>query len=498
LAKAVCAGGIARIAAATRRATLALVLVGAVVPGGRSQEPGSGWGFIDGRHPICPAWMHLWASGDAGDPGLLTYGTSFARRYHEAVADVATSDDALVGLARGRTSERLAVGPALRGADGPVLAGASTTSTADPDVFLYPGPAEGDAFVAAVRVRGELAPGRTALVLDVDAGADERAVRALGVGVTTGPALFYGGALSARGGPACSGGLVLGGAPGVTVYGLEGIQRQAVALPFVGDSRFGVQVGVQVGVLSEAGPGNRRPFFHSMRIELLPHSDWVIGLNRAVIFGGTATRVPVTLRTVVLMLIGLPDVRGKDSDFENQVASVDARWRTRISSRPALFTLEYGTEDSGRAFVRVPGFRLTGELRAGVTPSSWTGLTLVWLAGSRRPHPPWYRHGALAWGWTDRGLPLGNPLGGKGLAAVASHRFETPTGGLALGAGVVWRGNENLFAPDLEGVRMHGSVTWLLTLGGWEMSSSASADLGGSLAARGSLALVRRLGSGAR
>jgi hypothetical protein len=372
-----------------------------------------------------------------------------------------------------------------------VLAGVSAP-TPTPDVYDYSGPGRAGAdhdLRAAVRVRGQLPLGRAVLLADVDTEADHGGLRALGAGVAWEPVLLYGGVLGARTGPSCSGGLVLGGAAAARVVGLEAIQRAPVSLPLVG----AVRVGVQLGVIPEAGPGNRRPFFHSMRVELRPHDDWVVGLNRAAIFGGSATSVPVTLRTVALMLVGIPDVRGKDSDFENQVASLDVRVRMWMGSRPALVTLELGTEDSGLAFVRVPGLRLTGEVRGASAGGAWTGLTLLWLAGSRRSYPPWYHHGALSWGWTERGQPLGSPLGGQALAALATWRAESAAGGLEVAAGVVWRGEENLFSPDLEGAGMRGSLAYTRSFGAWEISTSASADGADAFAGRWSWSLIRRL-----
>jgi hypothetical protein len=488
-------------------------LLAALAAAAAAQESTPPWGFAEAAHPVCPAWAHAWAAGDAADEGLLTYGTSFAGRYAgRAVAPDARTEAssrgigerprrsggtrsgaaALDALASQRRDERLALGTALRGAAGPVLAGVSAP-TSTPDVYDYPGPArQADAdhdVRAGVRLRAQLPLGRAVLLADVDAEPDHGGLRALGAGVAWEPVLLYAGVLGARTGPSCSGGLVLGGAAAARVVGLEAIQRARVTLPVVGAA----QLGVQLGAIPEAGPRNRRPFFHSMRIELHPDDDWVVGLNRAVIFGGSATSVPVTPRTVALMLVGIPDTRGKDSDFENQVASVDVRWRTRVGSRPALVTVEYGTEDSGRAFVRVPGFRLTGEVRGSGADAGWTGLTLLWLAGSRRPHPPWYHHGALSWGWTERGLPLGSPLGGQALAALASWRSESALGGLELAAGVVWRGDENLFAPDLKGVGVRGSLAYTRSFGGWEISTSGSADGAGEVAGRWSISLLRRL-----
>lgn len=436
-------------------------------------------GLLPVDHPACSAWSHEWASGGV-DYGLSTYGTAASSMY-----GAAGREDGFVSL---RTRGVAAVGLDWEESSGPVRAGATLPgSTAG--TFFYPGPAESDDPPVAVRARGELSQGHLMLAADVSAHEDGVRTRVLALGVRAGGVLAYGGALGLRTGPGCRGGLVLGASDLAEAWGLELRQRTPRSVPWIGT----LQVGTQLGVLREAGPGNRWPLFHSMRIELRPAHDWVVGLNRAVIFGGSETTVRVRPRTVVLMLIGLTEAPGKNSSFENQVASVDVRWRARARSRPVLVTAEYGTDDSGYAFLNVPGFRVTGELSLGAE-RGWAGLAGTWLTGSRDTYPPWSRHKWLAWGWTDRGRSLGNPLGGQVKALLGTFRKESDTAALELAVGVVDRGAENLFAPDLEGVGFHGSGSILWTLGGWEVSVAAAADVAGASALRWSSSVMRSFG----
>jgi hypothetical protein len=337
-------------------------------------------------------------------------------------------------------------------------------------------------------VRGELARGRLVAAADVAAAEGDFYVRVLALGVKAGPVAALAGALTLRSGPGCEGGLVLGAPRLAEAWGLELRQGEARLLPWVGS----FQVAVQLGVLLEAGPGNRWPLFHAMRIELRPHEDWTVGLNRAVIFGGDGTGVPVTLRSMALMLIGITNDPEKSSDFENQVASLDVRWRGRLAGAPLLVTAEYGADDSGLAFLRVPGARLDAEVALSGR-RGWVGLAGTWLAGRRAGHPPWYQHGALAWGWTDRGRPLGSPFGGQAKALLATYRGEWASLALESAAGVVDRGPDNLFAPDLEGAGAHASSAVLWMPGPWEVSLSASADLAGARVTRWSVSILRRL-----
>jgi hypothetical protein len=200
--------------------------------------------------------------------------------------------------------------------------------------------------------------------------------------------------------------------------------------------------------------------------------------------------VSITPRTVGLMLIGLTDVPGKDSDFENQVASVDVRWRARLGGRPLLATVEYGTDDSGWAFLNVPGIKAATAMGF---DGHWLGVSGAWLAGPTGTYPPWYRHGALAWGWSDRGEPLGNALGGEASSFLATYRRSSSATLVDASVGVVDRGDSNLYSPDLTGVRMHGSIDFLWRVGEWELSASMRGDPA-PVAGRATVAVMRRVG----
>ena len=192
------------------------------------------------------------------------------------------------------------------------------------------------------------------------------------------------------------------------------------------------------------------PYFHASRITLAPHADLAIGLNRAVIFGGD-DHIAITPARIALMLLGFPDVRGKDSDFENQVASIDVLWRVRRGATPVVVYAEYGADDSGFAFARVPAVLAGVEvLRLPSLPDWGVGLEAVHFARRCCTYPPWYRHGALADGWTDRGRLLGHPLGGDGSEAALTGSY---THNLRVSSRVFVRrrGIDNLFSPDRQG-----------------------------------------------
>jgi hypothetical protein len=206
------------------------------------------------------------------------------------------------------------------------------------------------------------------------------------------------------------------------------------------------------------------PWFVATRLSFAPSSRVAVGVNRAAMFGGEGNE-PVTLGRLLLVLFGITDSRGKDSDFENQVASLDVAWNPGGS---VLLWAEYGFDDAGTAFILVPGLSL-GALWAG---PSWAealsiGGSVTGIASSCCGHPRWYFHGALADGWTDRGVLLGHPLGGNGLEAAFDWALD-PAMSRVLARGRFFvrdRGRENLYSPDRHG-RTGGIEAWLQVMPG--------------------------------
>ncbi len=194
----------------------------------------------------------------------------------------------------------------------------------------------------------------------------------------------------------------------------------------------------------------RHPYFLANRITLAPARNLTIGLNRAAIFGGE-DNITITPARIVLMLFGFTDTALKDSDFENQVASFDLLWRVAARSTPILLYTEMGADDAG-SFLRVPSIMLGMELL--FRPELALGLEALHIAERCCSFPPWYQHGALADGWTDRGRLLGHSLGGAGNELALSAETTLPSLPL-VGSGRFYarhRAAENLFAPDHKGI----------------------------------------------
>jgi len=437
-------------------------------------------GLVPPGDAACTALQHAWAAG-ADAPALLGYGTMLAGG---GLADPRGSSGSergatIVGVPSflERSRERIAVGLDYEGARGPIRWGGAPLAM----------PVSADLGGPGVRSRVGLSAGPFLAALDVSVHRRSVRWRSVAVGMSTGPVDVLAGRLAVRSGPGCASGLVLAGSTWAGMYGVELRQGVALRLPLVGSTRL----GVQLGAMPEGSPGSRWPVFHSMRIELQPHRNWIVGLNRAAMFGGSGSSIDVSPGSVAWMLIGLTSAPGKDSSFENQVASVDVRGRLVVAGRPMLLTLEHATDDSGWGFLRAPAIRVSSELR--LSPDvGWAGVAATWMDTGGG----WYRNSWFEWGWTDRGRLLGNPLGGEGWSLLGSFRREGRSAAVDLGAGVVRRGARNLFAPALEGTAGHGSARLVWLDDAWEASLGGSADVGRAVAARWSLSILRRFGAG--
>lgn len=283
-------------------------------------------------------------------------------------------------------------------------------------------------------------------------------------------------------GPASGPGLVLAG--GVPFTGVGIARPEGSMLPGFLAALGPIRPTVLLARLDRSGPVER-PWFWAARVGLSPGPGLSIGLNRAAIFGGEGNE-PVTLRNVALMLVGLTDQGGKSSDFENQVASADLLWRTGVGGVPLVLHAEWAFDDVGGAWFRVPGVLTAIEVPAvpGAEPLSLV-VERVAFSTSGGGNPPWYRHGALAEGWTDRGRLLGHPLGGHGTQWEVRASLDAP-GEDARAGGTLRllrreRRSENLFAPERTGtsvgaaldlgVHGPGDVRFDMALG-WERGDS--------------------------
>ena len=252
-----------------------------------------------------------------------------------------------------------------------------------------------------------------------------------------------------------------------------------------------VYLNGMIARLPDNGPVDH-PWFLASRVTVSPHRDVAIGFTRAAIFGGQDS-LSITPWRVFLMLIGRPDYPGKDSDFENQVAAVDLLWRTQIADLPLAIHGEWGTDDTGFAFWHVPGLSAGVELlRVPGAAHLSLGVEGVYFGGPDHTYPPWYKHAALADGWSVRGKLLGHSLGGEGKEGALQMQYAVPRVVAQLRGFARERGEENLFAPTRAGRSVGGEVTTVLRVRRLQLSVNAEGERGsgwksGSL--RGSVGL---------
>ena len=326
------------------------------------------------------------------------------------------------------------------------------------------------------------------------------------VGVRTGPVDLWVGRQRLAFGPGRFGGVVLSPVAPLDGGGLH--TKRPFHLPGFLSGLGSIRGGFLLARMERSGTV-RGPWFTAARVLLSPSHSVSIGLNRAALFGGDGNTESVTLGNIALMTLGVTSYLGKDSGFENQVASVDIWARTTIADIPLAGYLEFGLDDVGVRIWASPavilGFEVPRVPRLG---GLGLGVEHARFSHSGSGKPPWYRHGQLGEGWTDAGRLLAHPLGGHG-SEWSVHLTHGPTGPLSHLRGRVYtrsRGDENLFAPDWQGRSLGGQVdltvralgpAWMRVRGAWEGGragwESWSADVGAGVAFRGTGA-----GGGAR
>lgn len=199
---------------------------------------------------------------------------------------------------------------------------------------------------------------------------------------------------------------------------------------------------------SERHPGN--PLFWTASASIRPHRRFTLAAHRAAIFGGDNVETPLTFWNFVRLAGGL-----HTADFENQVVSLEARYRIPTERwMPLSAYLEWGFDDSAGAIRDVPGY-VAGIFAPALPgmPRVSAGVERASFATSCCGNPPWYRHAAFPGGWAHRDLPLGHPLGGEGTESLAWTRVDSKQLPLSL-AWRGWmreRGAENLYTPLRQG-----------------------------------------------
>ncbi len=222
---------------------------------------------------------------------------------------------------------------------------------------------------------------------------------------------------------------------------------------FTGPFRLGAFGPVRVEALASrlrATGGVADPWFAALRIWAQPHPRlWLAG-NRAVAFGGHGN-TPLSWGDIPGILIGSPG--GAHGETENQVASVEVRWRVPAGALPLVAYGEWAIDDVGFEFIRKPGLVEGLEVPAlpGI-PAVALGLEHTGFPDHCCGYPPWYRHSALP--WIEQRIPLGHPLGGAGSEWLLYSSLALLDARLRLDARALRRDRlaDNLYSPTRQGV----------------------------------------------
>ena len=244
-----------------------------------------------------------------------------------------------------------------------------------------------------------------------------------------------------------TGGLVLNGPAPIDGGGVY--LAEPLRLPWVLRHLGPVRADLTVGVLDRNGPV-ARPYYVLTRGSIEPHPRLGFGLTRAGMIG--VVNEDVSFVDVLVFLVGS---HTDGSEFDNQVAAVDAWFRPPAGSLPLLLYIEWGAEDSAGSWWDVPGIVAGAEVAA-VPGVPWLSLLAehATFAASKSGNPPWYRHPiGFHEGWSTRGELLGHPLGGHGREWLLQARANLLEGRLQLTTRGFLRDRsaENVYAPERSG-----------------------------------------------
>jgi hypothetical protein len=259
-------------------------------------------------------------------------------------------------------------------------------------------------------------------------------------------------------GKTAASGLVLSG--GVPLDRVELRTERPAILP--GMLGFLGPVGAQAFVsrLGDEARHAREPYFWGGSLSIQPFARLGAAVHRAAMFGGNGWDEPLTVKTLVDMLIG----RVANLGFENQIVSVEARYRLPTEGvLPLTAFLEWGAEDAAGGWWDVPG-RVIGIETPAVPGAEGLALGAAYTAIAERccGNSPWYRHAAFEGNWAAQDLPLGHPLGGEGSEWLAYGTLDRPERNFRVEGRLYRRdrSGQNLYVPGREesfGGAMSGS-----------------------------------------
>jgi hypothetical protein len=295
--------------------------------------------------------------------------------------------------------------------------------------------------------------------------ADQWVIPAVSAGVAFGPFDAWAGRRRLHYGAGRGGAIVTGGgfnAPAAfahrTLDTFEGIGlhvREPFRFPWILRFLGPARIEVVGGRISRNGLVDN-PYLVFGRLTASPFSDrFSLGVNRGAVFGGDGNGI--TLSRLMGVIVGLHNY-----GFEDQVISGVMRYRPPLVIVPLEFYLEFGADDTAGALTDVPTYIYGLDVAAvpGL-PALGVALEHTRYSGSCCGNPPWYRNVFFRGSWSDEGQLFAHPLGGHGYEWLAHARLDLPHRGLLLRGEAFrrWRGHENLFAPEREGLSLGAAVS---------------------------------------
>jgi hypothetical protein len=280
------------------------------------------------------------------------------------------------------------------------------------------------------------------------------------------------------------GGVVLGG--GASLFRVQLETARPLRLPGVlrhlGDVAFHT-----FGTRLDDDRHRGDPWMWGARLALRPHPRLAVAVNRASIFGGDSIAAPTNVENVARMVVGM-----LTEDFENQVVSLDFRYRLPTERvLPLTLYLEWGADDAAGGWWSVPGI-VAGAYAPALpgVPQAGAGIEYARFAVFCCGNPPWYFNASHPGGWAAEGALLGHPLGGDGHEVQGYAHADLAGGRLRVDARAFLRHREdegylapqragNLLGPDRFGGSTGGALQAAWRAHPWvELRAAAAGEAG--------------------
>lgn len=265
-------------------------------------------------------------------------------------------------------------------------------------------------------------------------------------------------------GPGVGGGLIFDGRAAFSGGGL--VTVNPVRAPWVLSHLGPIRAEAFLSRI-DSSAASRHPWVFGARASISPHPRLLLGASEAFMFAGEG-QPKFTFRNFKEMFL-THAIKVAGGEFENGIASLEARWRPPIPHVPVVAYVEWGTDDNHSAWFKFPAL-VTGLSLASApfVPALSLGLERTSFAPPCSScggcdcdyYATWYRHYVFKDGWTlDRQL-IGHPLGGDGTEWLVYGTFDDAARKLRVDGRAFSRerGRYNLFAPTREGRSVGGRV----------------------------------------